>query len=450
MTSAANKIQYYFFLGIGGIGMSALARYFKAKGYAVAGYDKTRTALTDTLVSEGIDVIYEDERFLVDPKFFESKACELVYTPAIPSDLGLFGFFKSKGFIPKKRAEILGQISRENDTLAIAGTHGKTTTTAILAHLMRVAAVDCTAFIGGIANNFNSNYIIGTAPVMVVEADEYDRSFLQLDPLHAVINSMDADHLDIYGSADKLVDGFKEFSKRLKGHLVAKLGLPIESDFTYSLEGKADFFISDFEISGARSSFQIHFPKGEKVMVSYPYPGIHNVENALAASSLAYLYGLSPESIALGLSTFTGVRRRFDRWDIGDTIYIDDYAHHPTEIEALIHSVRKYYPGKKLTLIFQPHLFSRTRDFMEEFASSLSMADKLYLLPIYPARELPIEGITSQVLAGKIKGVNVEVKSPEQILELIDKSNSEVLVTLGAGDIDKLVKKIKELLNKNS
>lgn len=430
--------------------MSALARYFNAKGHSVAGYDKTRTVLTEKLVEEGVQVIYEDDASLVQEKFLDQSNCTLVYTPAIPSDLKLLQLFISKGFVPYKRAEILGQISRKNETLAVAGTHGKTTTTAILAHLMHHAGVDCSAFIGGIANNFNSNYVIGKAPVMVVEADEFDRSFLQLDPTHAVINSMDADHLDIYGTADQLTEGFKAFSARVKGKIVAKQGLPIASDYTFSLVEQADFYVSEFEILGANSSFKLHFPNGELVQVTYAYPGLHNVENAVAAASMAFLHGVEPEKIADGLASFSGVKRRFDRWEFDACVYIDDYAHHPTEIKALIESVRKYYPGKKLTVIFQPHLFSRTRDFMDEFAKTLSLADKVYLLDIYPARELPIKGVNASVLAKKMESTQVSVKSPIEILDILKAEKSEVLVTLGAGDIDRMVEKIKALLKSNS
>ncbi len=443
-------IKSYYFLGIGGIGMSALARYFKAKGFAVAGYDKTRTLLTDTLVAEGIDVIYTDDKELVGAEFLNSENCELVFTPAVPKDLGLLQEFRSVGFIPKKRAEILGQISKRNDTLAVAGTHGKTTTTAILAHLMHCSGVDCTAFIGGIANNFGSNYVIGTAPVMAVEADEFDRSFLQLDPLHAVINSMDADHLDIYGSADQLTAGFKEFSKLVKGKLVAKIGLDIKADYRFSLEEKTDFYISEFKIAKGKSSFNLHFPNGESEHVDYVYPGLHNIENAIAAASLAYLYGVKPLAIAKGLGSFSGVKRRFDKWDFEQQVYIDDYAHHPAEIRALIQSVRRYYPSKEVLVIFQPHLFSRTRDFMDDFAESLALADKIMLLDIYPAREKPIEGINSHELAKRIDSVDVMVKSPEEILEILKVDRSDIIITMGAGDIDRMVGKIKTLLKTSS
>ncbi len=443
------EIKAYFFLGIGGIGMSALARYFNAKGFRVAGYDKTRTPLTNTLVEEGVDVFYDDTIDLVASDFLDHRRCELVFTPAMPKDLALLRMFVEQGFVPKKRAEILGQISRQNDTLAVAGTHGKTTTTAILSHLMHNSGQDCTSFIGGIANNFQSNYVIGKQDLMVVEADEFDRSFLQLDPLHAVINSMDADHLDIYGSADQLTDGFKAFSKLVKGKMVAKLGLPIAADYRFSLREKTDFYVSNLAIQNGESSFQLNFPEGEVVDVNYIYPGLHNIENAIAAASLAYLYGVTPVDIAKGLATFTGVKRRFDRWEIDGKVYIDDYAHHPAEIKALIQSVREYYPLQEVQVIFQPHLFTRTRDFMDDFAESLGLADKVFLLDIYPAREQAIEGINSEVLASKIKGIEVTLCKPEEMLEIIKGKSFELLITMGAGDIDKLVEPIKNILKDN-
>jgi UDP-N-acetylmuramate--alanine ligase len=442
-----DHIERIYFLGIGGIGMSALARYFAAKDYEVAGYDRNQSKICISLENASCHISYEDDLETIPSSFEKSENTLVVYTPAIPKTNSLLKYFTDKGHALCKRAEILGAITRNNQCLAIAGTHGKTTISSLLAYVLSDNQVDCSAFLGGIATDFDSNLRIGSNDMAVVEADEFDRSFLQLSPNWALISSMDADHLDIYGTAKHLEESFQLFSDKVEnGNLIAKEGLNISSKHTYALDSDtADFSAINIRVEEGTYHFDIVYPKGICENVITGLPGIHNVENALAAFAMAYFQGVSPSGIVESIASFLGVKRRFECHVKTDhQVYIDDYAHHPKEIEVAIQSARELYPNKELTIIFQPHLFTRTRDFMDDFASALSAADNVMLLGIYPARELPIEGVNSKVLLEKItsqkKGLYSKSEFPKEITEI------EVLMTLGAGDIDVLVQPIKKYL----
>lgn len=458
------KIDQYdivYFVGIGGIGMSALARWFSKQGLSVSGYDKSPTALTERLTQEGIFIHYKDEINEIPEDVIVNKGRTLVvYTPAIPRDHKGFEYLSSSGYEIKKRSQVLGMLTENRFTVAVAGTHGKTTTSTMIAHILNYAGDNCDAFLGGISNNIDSNLLISKKgieeSVMVVEADEYDRSFLTLHPDIAVVTSADSDHLDIYGDKDSVTKSFSEFINQgtENSTLIIKEGIEhlkpeARKDIQvlpYAVDGKniwaeninieRDVFIFDY-ISERESIRNIHL----KV------PGFHNVENALAACSVALKLGISTSLIKEALEVFSGVKRRFEYvYRTENTIFVDDYAHHPVEIEAFLKSIKAIYPERSVKAIFQPHLFSRTRDFMQEFGRSLSLADEVLLLDIYPARELPIPGVTSEEL---LKYVNSEKKSlctRDQILKNIRNSDNEVIVTIGAGDIDKLVQPIKEIL----
>ncbi len=454
------KINNVYFLGIGGIGMSALARYFKAQGKIVSGYDKTPTTLTDELIAEGISVHFIDSIAVAQLQTSNLKDTTLViYTPAVPKDLIELNYFLSNGFDVKKRSEVLGMITENHYTIAVAGTHGKTTTSSMIAHILKHSGTDCTAFLGGIAKNYDSNFLLGKGKksIVVVEADEYDRSFLTLHPDVAVITSMDADHLDIYGDSGQLVDSYRSFAKQLKkgGMLFYKSGLQLEDlelgKSTYSLTATADYSPKNLRIENHRYHFDFKNTEDTIKDISSQLAGAHNVENALAAIAVAKHIGIPKNKIKEALETYTGVKRRFDyqvQPPTSNVVYIDDYAHHPEELRACISSARELYPGKKITGIFQPHLFSRTRDFAEGFGRSLSLLDELILLDIYPAREKPIAGVNSGML---LKDVTIKNKMPcrkEDVLEELEKRNIEVLLTLGAGDIDTLVVPIRHYLMK--
>lgn len=454
------NIPNYYFLGIGGIGMSALARYFKLSGKNVAGYDRVRTSLTDELEKEGIPVHYEDDTSLIPPSFMSQNNTIVVFTPAIPANHSELNWFRNQGFPIAKRSEVLGLISKEYKTIAVAGTHGKTTVSTMIAHIMWSAPVGCNAFLGGISKNFNSNLAVNTSSEWVVtEADEFDRSFHQLFPYAAVITAIDPDHLDIYGNTAALNEAFIKFAGQIKSDGIAlvkkelplkKEGLP-ERSFTYSLQGDTDFYAEDIRLANGRYHFNLAGPDFRINDISLEHPGLVNVENAVAAAALTWLIGIHPDHIKKALYNFSGIRRRFDIKINSDQItYIDDYAHHPAEIEATLKSVRELYPRRKITGIFQPHLFSRTRDLAEEFARSLNQLDRLILLDIYPARELPIEGITS---ASIFKHVNISDRimcKKEELPALLNSLDVEVLVTLGAGDIDKMVDPITQILAKKA
>ncbi len=445
-----SKINRVYFVGIGGIGMSALARYFAKRGCVVCGYDKTRTNLTIALENEGILISYLDDESVVPVCFMENHPDSLiVYTPAIPKDSQILNHFKDNGFSLKKRSEVLGIISKGMFCIAVAGTHGKTTTSSMVAHILTDTGFGCTAFLGGITSNYNSNVLFGKNNVVVVEADEYDRSFLTLHPDIAVITSMDADHLDIYGDEFHLHESFHLFADQLKenGKLFIKDGLPIYG-ITYS--ANKDSQITAKNIRVEKGNFVFNFEDGFTNIsdLSLAMPGKHNVENAVAAIGVALSLGIHPKSIKKAVASFKGVKRRFEK--IVNTekhIYIDDYAHHPEELNACFDAVRQLHPNKKMTVVFQPHLFTRTRDFADQFAKVLSTADELILLDIYPARELPIEGITSQLLKDKMSLKEVTLCGKESVLDLVKNKNPELLLTVGAGDIDTLVEPLKNLLN---
>ena len=441
-------IKRVYFLGIGGIGMSALARYYRSRGAQVSGYDLTPSPLTAQLENEGMAIHYED-----NPELLPALIDVAVYTPAVPQDLNEMKELRRRGVPMMKRAEALGAISREHFTIAIAGTHGKTTTTAMVAHVLLENGVDTTAFIGGIANNFNSNLHLGNTEesVLVVEADEFDRSFLQLSPNISIVNSMDADHLDIYGDRQQLITGFNEFAKLTSHCVIGKEGLPLETDdailYRFGFQEQNDYRAVNIRQHNGETDFDIECREG-LIPVHLMMAGTHNVLNATAAFSAALELGLNPNHIADALATFKGVRRRFDvRVKNERHCYIDDYAHHPEEIKSCLSAIKASFPSKRVTLVFQPHLFTRTRDFMEDFARSLAMADDLILLDIYPAREKPIEGITSQALLERIDLKDKCLCPKERLLDVIAEKKPELLVTMGAGNIDRFVEPLQTMIS---
>jgi len=444
-----SDIKKVYFIGVGGIGMSALARYFLNRGCEVYGYDKTRTNLTGTLEQEGISIAYEDNSAMLPETFNDGHGDTLiVYTPAIPKDSEILNYFKDNGFILKKRSEVLGIISKGQFCIAVAGTHGKTTTSSIIAHVLTHSGYGCTAFLGGISTNYNSNFLIGANNVVVVEADEYDRSFLTLHPDISVITSMDADHLDIYGDAGQLEESFELFAGQLKdgGILFIKDGLPLNG-ITYSANLNSTLKATNIQVKDGKFVFDFEDGFAKIKDLSLSLPGKHNVENAVAAIGVASSLGISAKLIKKAIASFKGVKRRFEYIvQSAQHIYIDDYAHHPEELRACFDAVRQLYPGKKLTVIFQPHLFSRTRDFLDDFAKVLSTVDELLLLDIYPARELPMAGINSQLLLDKISLTNKEICKKDLVLERIKVKRPELLLTVGAGDIDTLIEPLKMIL----
>lgn len=440
-----NNIHSVYFIGIGGIGMSALARYFVANGKVVAGYDKTPTEITDSLVALGVDIHFEDAVKNIPEYCLNSVNTLVVFTPAIPQGHLEFDYFKTNMFQILKRSQILGLITENTFCLAVAGTHGKTTTSSILGHLLYECNVPMTAFLGGICENYNSNLILNGTDVSVVEADEFDRSFLTLSPNLACITSMDADHLDIYGDASQLIKSFEDFSKRIKpnGKLFVKNGLPIQG-ITYGIEDDADYSVKTIKIENGSYVFDVKTPKTIIENLKFNLPGRHNLSNALIAFAMALEYGCAPKELSKALASFKGVKRRFTYQIKTDNfVYIDDYAHHPEEINAVYQAVREMYPNKKVLAIFQPHLFSRTRDFIDEFAKSLSQFDAILLLDIYPARELPMEGVTSEWLLSKITNKNKQLITKTELLPKIEESNAQIVLTIGAGDIGEEVKRIK-------
>ena len=446
-------IHSVFFLGIGGIGMSALARWFQQEGYDVAGYDKTASPLTDALEEEGMQVILADEVAAVPAQFkVNPNEILVVWTPAIPKDSVLLHFFQ-QGFLLKKRAEVLGMITKDQYTIAVAGTHGKTSTSSLVAHLLKSAGKPVTAFLGGITQNYNSNLILSGKSkdsVVVVEADEFDRSFLHLHPNETVLTSADPDHLDIYGDEQTILEGFRQFLA-----LVDKKGkIYIQSHALYRLEepalaatgireyGLRSDGIHAENIVAKTNSFVFDYigSKNQIKGLELSIPGFHNVENALAAIAIALDHGVSEAQVREGIMSFLGVKRRFEiHSSQAGKIFIDDYAHHPEEIKACLSSVRAMYPSQRMTVIFQPHLFTRTRDFAAGFSESLSLADEVVLLPIYPARELPIPGVESEMLLDEIQATRKVCIQKSEVMDFLNASAPEVLVTLGAGDIDRLV-----------
>ncbi|MGB5418469.1 UDP-N-acetylmuramate--L-alanine ligase [Algibacter sp.] len=440
------NIHNVFFIGIGGIGMSALARYFHANKKDVAGYDKTQTDITDSLEALGVDVHFSDAVANIKSKFQNIENTLVVYTPAIPKDSQLLNYFMNNGFQVLKRSQILGLITENTFCLAVAGTHGKTTTTSILGHLMHECQVPLTAFLGGISENYNSNLILKGTEVSVVEADEFDRSFLTLSPDFACVTSMDADHLDIYGDASELKKSFIDFSKRIKpnGKLFVKNGLPLKG-ITYGIEDDSDYNIQNIKIENGTYVFDVKTPKTVLENLQFNLPGRHNLSNALIALAMAVEYGCPYQQLANALASYKGVKRRFTyHIKTDDLVFIDDYAHHPEEINAVHQAVREMYPEKKVLAIFQPHLFSRTRDFADDFAKSLSQFDELILLEIYPAREMPMEGVTSKWLLDKVNNKNKQLVGKSDLLAKIHESSAQVIITIGAGDIGEEVKRIKK------
>ncbi|WP_303310899.1 UDP-N-acetylmuramate--L-alanine ligase [Hymenobacter sp. BT730] len=458
---------YVYFLGIGGIGMSALARWFKANGHQVSGYDKTPTPLTEALTSEGILIHYEDAVSSMPALVRENRAQTLVVlTPAIPKDHQEWAWLREQGYDIRKRSQVLGLLTAGRPTIAVAGTHGKTTTSSMVAHLLHHAGVDCAAFLGGISVNLGSNLLLpratdSSAPV-VVEADEYDRSFLTLHPTVAIVTSTDADHLDIYGDKDALVESFRQFVSQIQagGTLIinhtadpsvaaaAPAGVSV---IRYGLtpEQGPELWATNITAQGHQFHFDLHGPAGAVTDLQLAVPGFHNVENMLAATCVAQLEGVQPQALREAVAAYRGVKRRFEFVVTTPKHgYVDDYAHHPREIEAFLRSMRALYPGKTLRVIFQPHLFTRTRDFVDGFAESLSLADEVVLLDIYPARELPIPGVTSEMILSKITAPRKSLQTKEQVLAAAEIDNDfDVLATVGAGDIDQLVPRLKNILN---
>ena len=447
-----NTFDRIYFLGIGGIGMSALARYFKSRGWIVAGYDKTPSPLTEALITEGIDIHFDDLGPSVPEGFKNKEATLVIYTPAIPVNLGERLHFEHNKFTMLKRAEVLGIITRESKALGVAGTHGKTTTSTMLAHVLNESSQKCSAFLGGISSNFNSNFITHPdAHITVIEADEFDRSFLQLDPYASIITTTDADHLDIYGNQDDFLEGFRQYAALINplGVLVKHQSVPLEhkNAVSYGIDSKTDYSATNLRYVDGKFLMDLTTPDGFWESVELGIPGIHNAENAIANIALCEHLGLSEIEIRNGLKTFKGVKRRFEyQIKTDDIVYIDDYAHHPTEIKALVSSIRLLYPDKKITGIFQPHLYSRTRDFFEGFSTELSKLDEVILLPIYAAREEPISGVSSEALLDKITQSNKQLMQPSEVVEKLSNRSEGVFLTIGAGDIDRIVHNIKTAL----
>lgn len=443
-----NQIHNVFFIGIGGIGMSALARYFHTLGKNVAGYDKTPTELTDELIQSGISIHFKDKIDLI-PTAFTKETTLVVITPAVPKAHSQCNYFIERDFEIKKRAEVLGIITKNTFCFAVAGTHGKTTTSSILAHILYQSGVDVTSFLGGIVENYNSNLVGNGKTVTVVEADEFDRSFLHLHPNIACITSMDADHLDIYGDSASIEASFEEFAAKIenKNNLFLTTQLPLAGK-TVGVNEKADFEATNIRIEKSAYIFDIKTENELITNIRFALPGKHNLMNALMAFAMAKTYGVSDEDSKKALESFRGIRRRFSYQIQSDNlVYIDDYAHHPTEINAVHQAVSELYPGQKVLAIFQPHLFSRTRDFADDFAKSLSAFDSVLLLDIYPARELPMEGITSNWLLSKITNEDKKVINKDALIEAVLRSDATVFVTIGAGDIGAMVPSIKKALN---
>ena len=456
-------IDKVYFIGIGGIGMSALARYFHAQGKQVGGYDKTETTLTESLIKEGIEIHYKDDNIPAWMLEVNHEKSLVVYTPAIPESNKELQYFNQNNFHVYKRAEVLGFVTQDTYTIAVAGTHGKTTTSTLLAHVLRSCNIDCTAFLGGVSNNYNTNLLLSEkGNIIVVEADEYDRSFLKLSPDMAVITSVEPDHMDIYRDEVDLNNTFQAFAKRVKQKGVLLVNKQIDIDFeipkngslfTYSVDINADFMAHHLRVKKGKQVFDTQMLdlfsgeayEVEAESINLKLPGKHNVENAMASIAVAYQLGCQYEEIVDAVKSFEGVKRRFDQYQGSNSVYIDDYAHHPEEVKATLNAVRSLCPEQKITVVFQPHLFSRTRDFADEFARSLSLADELILLDIYPAREEPIEGVEADMLLSKVQLDAKSVMTKEMLLDNLKKNKRKVLVTLGAGDIDQLVEPIKSI-----
>lgn len=450
----ATTYKNVYFIGIGGIGMSAIARYFKFKGLNVSGYDKTESELTDTLQKQGIDVHYEDNVDFI-PKDVENTL--VVYTPAIPHDMGELVYVQEHGYKVLKRSKILGEITDGERCLAVAGTHGKTTTSTLTAHILTESGEGCSAFLGGISKNYDTNLLMSHSNAVVAEADEFDRSFLQLHPEIAVITAIDADHLDIYGDISHVLEAFKAFASQVHGTVITKLGLDITAEDTKAKilryhynDSRADFYAKNPHPDNlGYFSFDLVYPGGVIENVKCGTPGWVNVENSVAAAAICLTYGVNPEAIRHAIGTFQGVKRRLDiHLNTEKISYIDDYAHHPKELATAISSMRDIFPGRRLTAIFQPHLYTRTRDFAEGFAEALSKVDKLILLDIYPAREEPIPGVTSEIIYDKVTAPEKVLLKKEELMGYLEKEPVDVLVTFGAGNIDRFIEPIEDMLKK--
>ena len=452
--------ELIYFVGIGGIGMSNLARYFMSQGKRVAGYDRVETPLTRALVAEGAHIHYEDNLQFIPDEFLDKDSTLVVYTPAIPASHSELQYFRQNGFTLMKRAQVLGEITKTSDAVCIAGTHGKTTVSSMIAHLLRQSTVDCNAFLGGILKNYGTNLLLShKSNITVAEADEYDRSFHWLRPWIAVITSADPDHLDIYGTPEAYRESFEHFTSLIRpdGYLILKKGAPVTPRvnsgvkiFTYS-ETEGDYHAENIRIGGGEIVFDYVSPSGKITDISLGVPVKVNIENAVAAIASAQLCGVTPDEIRAAMRTFGGAKRRFDfLLKTPNLVFIDDYAHHPNELTASIQSIRQLYPDKKVTGVFQPHLYTRTRDFVDEFAQSLSLLDDVVLLDIYPAREEPIPGVTSEIIFDKITSKEKVLLKKAELLPFLKNKELEVLVTLGAGDIERLLPEIKEMLEKRN
>ncbi|WP_372776303.1 UDP-N-acetylmuramate--L-alanine ligase [Mangrovibacterium sp.] len=455
-----SNIEQVYFLGIGGIGMSALARWFKHAGFDVSGYDRTESALTRELVDEGMAVHYSDEPEMIASTLVKNK-CLVVITPAVPADMGEKLYLEGNGFNIKKRSQVLGMICDQGRTCAVAGTHGKTTVSTMTAHILKSSSVDCNAFLGGISKNYQTNLLLSeSSEWMVAEADEFDRSFLQLHPDYAVITSMDADHLDIYGDHQSIIDSFGAFVGQIKtgGAVVVKKGLKVSRElnpainhFTYSRTEKADYYADKIRLENEAYHFDLHHPNGIVEDVQLNYPGLLNVENAVAASALALLAGVSDDELKAALATYQGVKRRFDiRLRTNNYILIDDYAHHPEELKATISSVKAMFSDRWVTGIFQPHLYSRTKDFATEFATELSQLDELFLLDIYPAREKPIPNVDSALIFDQVALNNKHLLPKTELLTHAGQLKPGVILMMGAGDIDLLIEPVAQFLKQEA
>jgi len=445
------NIQRVYFVGIGGIGMSAIARFFNENGVKVSGYDRTETTLTRQLSAEGMQIHYTDDVNLVDP-----QANLVVYTPAIPPTHTELKWYREKGYEVVKRSDVLQEITRELFAITVAGTHGKTTISTMISHILRHSGYGCNAFLGGISVNYDRNFWSSEKRVAVIEADEYDRSFLKLSPDIAVLTAMDADHLDIYGTEKDMQEAFIQYTKNIKpnGTLIAREGLQRASDLQgdnklwYSLQSfTANAYATNIRIQQGGYVYDVVQQNWSLKDVTLPIGGMHNIENSVAAITVAQLLGIGDDAIKAAVADFKGIRRRFEYVINNDyQVFIDDYAHHPEELRALISSALALFPGKKCTVVFQPHLYTRTRDLADGFAESLALADEVILLPIYPARELPIEGVNSEMIANKIKGKPVQILQPAEVLDWLKSNTAPLFITAGAGDIDQLKEPAKKIL----
>ncbi|MCI7728681.1 MAG: UDP-N-acetylmuramate--L-alanine ligase [Bacteroidales bacterium] len=448
-------VENYYFLGIGGIGMSAIARYFKAKGYNVAGYDRTPSVLTHELEAEGIDVNYSDEIEAIPVGYRDNRNTFVVFTPAIPKDNAQYNFFLSNDFVMQKRAQVLGDITLRERGLCVAGTHGKTTTSTMIAHILKQSHVDCNAFLGGISKNYTSNLLLSDkSDYVVIEADEFDRSFHHLSPYMAVITATDADHLDIYGNYEAYVESFNHFTSLVQpgGVLFVKKGIVIDPRlaenvilYSYSATEKADFYAENIRIGGGKLLFDFVTPTTKICDIDLGVPVLVNVENAVAAMAVALLAGATDSELKSGIASFAGIRRRFEIHYKSDKFtLIDDYAHHPMEIEASLKSINALYDDRKIAVVFQPHLFTRTRDFYVDFAKALSHASQVVLVEIYPAREMPIEGVSSKIIFDEITSPLKRLTTKKDLISTLDEIDFQVLLVVGAGDIDTLIPSIIE------